>query len=363
MSTPSHPRIVRRDVGVRARANDPDSENELPLASFSRGPLVNHSSGSGPSSSSGGGGPSSSRFGSSQTTTFYPASTGYNGYVYVTTTSGGPDASSSDTPRSAGVIPPTRIFNPSGGSAYAAHFHHHHPHAHHPAATVFRRGSGASRESSSSSLGSSTDSFAAEYGASGFLQQPVVAPAPRTWARIAAESGNNGPTGIPQPRTWARLAAEDEGGPTGSNAEAIRPQFRSKIVCELTCRHCEAVVCRRGMKAILLADMNIELFSTDAPPHGVSLVNDDYQTRNCFCRIRDVACLGCGNVIGYHVTQPCEPCMEACNNGHFWMFHISEVAYADRLDTTGTGKALLWAHLPKAETDCDFEDVYDSMCR
>ncbi|KAI9091856.1 FAM72 protein-domain-containing protein [Phlyctochytrium arcticum] len=122
---------------------------------------------------------------------------------------------------------------------------------------------------------------------------------------------------------------------TDAATEAIRPQFRSKVVCELTCRHCLATVCRRGMKAILLADMNIELFSTDVPPHGVQLVNDDYQTRNCYCRIRDVACLGCGNVIGYHVTQPCEPCMEACNNGHFWMFHISEVAYADRLDAAG----------------------------
>ncbi|KAJ3153431.1 Protein fam72a [Geranomyces michiganensis] len=367
----------REGAWMRIAMDYPESENELPLTSYSRGPLFPNSGG-GPSSSSSGG-PSSSRFGNSQTTTFYPASTGYNGYVYVTTTSGGPDSSSSDSPRGAGVMPPARMFTPSGSSTYAAHFHHHHQHPHHPAAAVFRRGSGASRESSSS-LGSSTDSFT-EYGVSGYSQQPVAAPAPRTWARMAAEgAGVTATSTPPAPRTWARLAAESQGGPTGSNAEAIRPQFRSKIVCELTCRHCDAVVCRRGMKAILLADMNIELFSTDAPPHGVSLVNDDYQTRNCFCRIRDVACLGCGNVIGYHVTQrelmvlilpcfqygmgePCEPCMEACNNGHFWMFHISEVAYADRLDTTGTGKALLWAHLPKAETDCDFEDVYDSMCR
>ncbi|KAI8622034.1 hypothetical protein BC830DRAFT_1091257, partial [Chytriomyces sp. MP71] len=27
-----------------------------------------------------------------------------------------------------------------------------------------------------------------------------------------------------------------------------------------------------------------------------------------------------GNVIGYHVTQPCEVCLDSCNNGHFWMF-------------------------------------------
>jgi hypothetical protein len=71
-----------------------------------------------------------------------------------------------------------------------------------------------------------------------------------------------------------------------------RPQFRSKVVCVLDCKHCQSEVCRRGMKAILLADMNVELFSTDSPPYGVQLVNDDYRTRNCFCRIRDVACLG-----------------------------------------------------------------------
>ncbi|KAI8820957.1 FAM72 protein-domain-containing protein [Fimicolochytrium jonesii] len=135
-----------------------------------------------------------------------------------------------------------------------------------------------------------------------------------------------GATGSPARATWGRTPPqqrEQQQQLLQVETEPIRPQFRSKIVCELTCRHCEAVVCRRGMKAILLADMNIELFSTDVPPHGVQLVNNDYQTRNCYCRIRDVACLGCGNVIGYHVTQPCEPCMEACNNGHFWMFHIS----------------------------------------
>lgn len=38
--------------------------------------------------------------------------------------------------------------------------------------------------------------------------------------------------------------------------------------------------------------MAVELFSTDVPPRGVSLVHEDYQTRKCQCRIRDVACLG-----------------------------------------------------------------------
>ncbi|KAF9294161.1 Protein fam72a [Mortierella antarctica] len=62
----------------------------------------------------------------------------------------------------------------------------------------------------------------------------------------------------------------------------------------------------------------------------VQLVYDDYRTRNCKCRIRDVACLGCGNTLGYHVTQPCESCLEACNNGHFWMFHSDGVSCTER---------------------------------
>jgi hypothetical protein len=49
---------------------------------------------------------------------------------------------------------------------------------------------------------------------------------------------------------------------------SVHPQFRSKVVCRLNCKYCSKTVCRRGMKAILLADANVELFSTDAPPKG-----------------------------------------------------------------------------------------------
>ncbi|KAI8379260.1 protein FAM72, partial [Radiomyces spectabilis] len=81
------------------------------------------------------------------------------------------------------------------------------------------------------------------------------------------------------------------------------------------CRHCKVKVCVRGMKAILLADMNVELYSTDTPSDRIQLMDKDYLTRTCFCRIRDVACLGCGNIIGYHVVSPCHHCLGACNNG------------------------------------------------
>ncbi|TPX50093.1 hypothetical protein SeMB42_g02361 [Synchytrium endobioticum] len=118
------------------------------------------------------------------------------------------------------------------------------------------------------------------------------------------------------------------------------------------------------MKAILLADTTVELYSTDAPPCGVQLVCDDYMTRNCHCRIRDVACLQCGNVVGYHVTQPCASCLSACNNGHFWMFNVDQVTSFERRNNDG--KPLLWADLPRADADLPQDGgfvPYERLCR
>ncbi|CAG8545091.1 15088_t:CDS:2, partial [Racocetra persica] len=123
---------------------------------------------------------------------------------------------------------------------------------------------------------------------------------------------------------------------------------RSKAVCKLNCTYCESRVCLRGMKAMLLADTRVELYSTDVPPLSVQLVGEDYLTQNCHCKIRDVACLTCGNVLGYHITQPCQQCMDACNNGHLWMFHTEEVTSEERLDFNGN-TVLLWTHLSQAE--------------
>ncbi|CAG8549684.1 1931_t:CDS:2 [Paraglomus brasilianum] len=139
---------------------------------------------------------------------------------------------------------------------------------------------------------------------------------------------------------------------TEDDIPSMHHHFRSKTVCKLSCKHCETGVCVRGMKAMLLADIRIELYSTDVPPLSVQLVGDDYMTQNCHCKIRDVACLTCGNVLGYHITQPCQTCMEACNNGHFWMFHTDGVNSEERLDADGQ-RILLWAHLPRAEKDSE----------
>lgn len=127
--------------------------------------------------------------------------------------------------------------------------------------------------------------------------------------------------------------------------------FRYKTVCSLKCRQCSQSLCDRGMKAILLADTKVELYSTDAPPLSfVQLVFEDYMTDNCRCRIQDMACLGCGGVVGYHVTQPCESCLDSCNNGHFWMFQVEGVECKERQDASGS-KPLLWAFLAPAELD------------
>jgi len=44
--------------------------------------------------------------------------------------------------------------------------------------------------------------------------------------------------------------------------------FKTKTVCELECKACCNNVCNRGMRAILLANSKVELYSTDAAPPG-----------------------------------------------------------------------------------------------
>ncbi|KAG9073067.1 Protein fam72a [Linnemannia hyalina] len=120
---------------------------------------------------------------------------------------------------------------------------------------------------------------------------------------------------------------------TGSGNGSSAPSgTNSKTVCRMDCRYCSAVVCLRGMKAMLLADTSVELYSTDHPPGSVQLIDKDYTTSNCKCKIRDVACRVCGNVIGYHITQPCQQCLKAPNNGHFWMFHTEGVVGQERMN-------------------------------
>ncbi|XP_013787604.1 protein FAM72A-like isoform X1 [Limulus polyphemus] len=118
--------------------------------------------------------------------------------------------------------------------------------------------------------------------------------------------------------------------------------FGSKPVYILECCECDFRLCFRGMKAILLADTRIELYSTDLPPSDlVGPAGDCYSTGKCQCQIQNIACSSCGNLVGYHVIQPCSDCLSDCNNGHLWMFHTSAIKPHMRLNSKGTDY-LLW---------------------
>uniref|UniRef100_A0A9J7ZRU9 Protein FAM72A n=1 Tax=Cyprinus carpio carpio TaxID=630221 RepID=A0A9J7ZRU9_CYPCA len=141
--------------------------------------------------------------------------------------------------------------------------------------------------------------------------------------------------------------------------------FKNKCVTQVNCIYCDSLLCMRGMKAVLLADTEIELFSTDIPPNRtVDFVASYYSTESCKCKLRDIACLKwcfclsgsfctfSGNVVGYHVVAPCKPCLLSCNNGHFWMFNSEAVSTINRLDATGQN-LLLWGDLPELEGSDD----------
>ncbi|KAK2547988.1 Protein FAM72A [Acropora cervicornis] len=123
-------------------------------------------------------------------------------------------------------------------------------------------------------------------------------------------------------------------------SRGVHPAFHTKSVVKLECKYCEKNICARGMRALLLADTNVELYSTDFPPeNAIQLIGADYSTENCECRIKD-------------------SCITSCNNGHFWMFHASAVIPAERLDQTGI-QIMLWGSLSNSKEENEFPD--DSM--
>ncbi|XP_073443432.1 protein FAM72A isoform X2 [Dendrobates tinctorius] len=125
--------------------------------------------------------------------------------------------------------------------------------------------------------------------------------------------------------------------------------FKEKQVCILHCRFCRQVLSTRGMKAELLAGSDQEMFSTDIPPTDcIDFVGCCYYFEACRCKLKNIACLTCGNEVGYLVVTPCRPCLLSSNNGHLWMFHSHYVLGINRMD--GSGKhVLLWKDLPDTD--------------
>lgn len=74
--------------------------------------------------------------------------------------------------------------------------------------------------------------------------------------------------GSDRPRQFAVRNTNGSGARRPQQAASIHPNFRRKSVCRIACKYCEKSITERGMKAILLADTRVELFSTDNVPNG-----------------------------------------------------------------------------------------------
>ncbi|KAI8782155.1 protein FAM72A-like [Biomphalaria glabrata] len=131
----------------------------------------------------------------------------------------------------------------------------------------------------------------------------------------------------------------------------LNQNFGRKVVYVLDCKVCGETLSRRGMLAVLVADGKTELFSTDKfDRNAVGLVPEVYTANSCKCKVQSIACLCCGQVVGYDVLLPCMKCLSSVNNGHHSMFHSSLVSYCYRLDEEANNY-LLWKDLKSPKED------------
>ncbi|KAK9765785.1 hypothetical protein K7432_005601 [Basidiobolus ranarum] len=117
-------------------------------------------------------------------------------------------------------------------------------------------------------------------------------------------------------------------GPTNYNPTVLLPLNDTKPQCALNCRACEALVSKNVIHAVLLNNTRTEIYATDSPPFGVEGVGADYWSKSCGCRITDLACLSCGNIIGYSLSFICLN----CTSEHQWRFHNDTVTFNDTLE-------------------------------
>ncbi|KAG0236933.1 Protein fam72a [Actinomortierella wolfii] len=102
-------------------------------------------------------------------------------------------------------------------------------------------------------------------------------------------------------------------------------QIGLKEVVRMACRFCEVLLCERGMKAQLLADQTIGLFSTDDEP--ITFLESQF--------FMDI-----GN----------SDCLSAENNGHLWLFHPEYIHCSPRFDPV-FARPLRWQDLPPPDQD------------
>ncbi len=86
------------------------------------------------------------------------------------------------------------------------------------------------------------------------------------------------------------------------------------------CTECDSVLSDAGYRSTLLSDHYVNVYSTNSFSSAIVCVYEPYTSKKCRCMIKDIACVDCGLVVGYHVEQPCKKCLGEENNGHMWMF-------------------------------------------
>ncbi|KAJ2078461.1 hypothetical protein H4R24_004462 [Coemansia sp. RSA 988] len=133
------------------------------------------------------------------------------------------------------------------------------------------------------------------------------------------------------------------------------------------------------MEAVVMARPAIRCFSTDLPPLGCDVIyqpvaptiadmimNSGCNTCSslthharrfdlapsgpCDCHVQDIACLGCGNVVGYYIHRPCFRCLaqrlriKQRGFQHLWTFYHENVTAIPR--ENDLGEPVGWEELP-----------------
>ncbi|KAJ2742022.1 Crossover junction endonuclease mus81 [Coemansia sp. BCRC 34301] len=133
------------------------------------------------------------------------------------------------------------------------------------------------------------------------------------------------------------------------------------------------------MEAVVMARPAIRCFSTDLPPLGCDIVHQpvapaigdllvdsgchtcsslSHHARRfdlapsgpCDCHVQDIACLGCGNVVGYYIHRPCFRCLaqrlriKQRGFQHLWTFYQDNVFATPR--ENDFGDPVGWEELP-----------------
>ncbi|KAJ2108273.1 Crossover junction endonuclease mus81 [Coemansia sp. S142-1] len=133
------------------------------------------------------------------------------------------------------------------------------------------------------------------------------------------------------------------------------------------------------MEAVVMARPAIRCFSTDLPPLGCDIVHqpvapaigdllvdsgchtcsslshharrfDMAPSGPCDCHVQDIACLGCGNVVGYYIHRPCFRCLaqrlriKQRGFQHLWTFYQDNVYAVPR--ENDYGDPVGWEELP-----------------